>query len=53
MEGAVIHVSTEDVRRLGPRGVAAMAVAVRRVYDTSIQRDWRDVLALSRALLDR
>ncbi|MCB9691331.1 MAG: hypothetical protein H6736_05885 [Alphaproteobacteria bacterium] len=53
VEGAVIHVSTEDVRRLGPRGVAAMAVAVRRVYDTSIQRDWRDVLALSRALLDR
>lgn len=51
VQGAVIHLSTEDVRALAPDVLAAQVVAMRRVWDASNQRDWRDVQALARHLL--
>lgn len=51
VRGMVFHVSTRDAQRWTPAEIAARAIAVRRVWDTTIRRDWRDVVALSRALL--
>ena len=51
MEGVIFHVSTVDARTWSPDEIAARAVAARRTWDSSVRRDWRDVVALSRALL--
>lgn len=53
VEGAVVRLGSNDVARLSPEVLAAQVVAMRRVWDTSRQRDWRDVVAIQRSILRR
>lgn len=54
IDGPIVYLSTAEVEQAAATGryeaLANQAVAMRRVWDGSFQRSWRDVIAISRAL---
>jgi hypothetical protein len=53
VEGAVVRIATDEALHTPVDALAAQVVAMRRVWDRSPSRDWRDVVALQRSLLAR
>lgn len=51
VEGTVVRLGSDDVAKLTPEVLAAQVVAMRRVWDTTRHREWRDVLAIQRSIL--